>query len=147
ARLIAEALVLAIRQRHRGRHGDRVAGVDAHRIDVLDRADDDEVVVLVADDLELVLLPAEDALLDEDLVRRRLAERPLHLALELARVLDDGAALPTEREARAQDHGITGVLDDLARLFDGARVAGARALEPDARHRLLEEEAILRLAE
>src|SRR5690606_39305748 len=83
----------------------------------------------------------------EDLVRRRLAERPLHLALELARVLDDGAALPTEREARAQDHGITGVLDDLARLFDGARVAGARALEPDARHRLLEEEAILRLAD
>ena len=38
------ALVLAVGERHRRRDGDRVAGVDAHRIDVLDRADDDDVV-------------------------------------------------------------------------------------------------------
>ena len=58
---VAQELVLLVGQRHRGRDGDRVARVHAHRIEVLDRADDDDVVLLVADDLELVLLPAEHA--------------------------------------------------------------------------------------
>ena len=50
-----------------GRDGDRVAGVHAHRVEVLDRADDHDVVVPVAHQLELVLLPAEDRLLEEHL--------------------------------------------------------------------------------
>ena len=48
----------------------RVAGVDAHRVDVLDRADDDDVVVAVAHHLELELAPAEHRLLDQHLVDR-----------------------------------------------------------------------------
>ena len=76
ARRVAQALVLLVGQRHRRRDGDRVAGVHAHRVDVLDRADDDEVVGAVADDLELELLPAEQALLDQALVRRALLEAP-----------------------------------------------------------------------
>src|SRR5205814_278816 len=54
-------------QRLRGSHGDRVAGVHAHRVEVLDRADDHAVVGPVAHDLELVLLPTGDRALDEDL--------------------------------------------------------------------------------
>ena len=42
---VAHPLVLPVGQRHRRRHGDRVAGVHAHRVDVLDRADHDHVVV------------------------------------------------------------------------------------------------------
>ncbi len=56
---IAHRLVFAIGQRHRRRHGDRVAGVHAHRIEVLDRADDHDVVRVIAHHLELELLPAE----------------------------------------------------------------------------------------
>src|SRR5580692_4484294 len=41
---------------------------DAHPVDVLDRADHHHVVVTVAHQLELELLPAEDALLEQDLV-------------------------------------------------------------------------------
>ena len=41
---VAHALVLLVGERHRRRDGDRVAGVHAHRIEVLDRADDDDVV-------------------------------------------------------------------------------------------------------
>ena len=67
-------LVLAVGERHRGRHGDRVAGVDPHRIEVLDRADDHDVVGAVAHHLELVLLPPDDAALDQDGVDR--GERP-----------------------------------------------------------------------
>jgi hypothetical protein len=63
--VVAHRLVLAVRQGHLGGHGDRVAGVDAHRVDVLDRADDHGVVGPVAHHLELELLPAEHRLLDQ----------------------------------------------------------------------------------
>jgi hypothetical protein len=65
---VAHHLVLAVGERHRRRHRDRVAGVHAHRIEVLDRADDDDVVGAVAHHLELVLLPAEQRALDQHLV-------------------------------------------------------------------------------
>ena len=64
---VAQALVLAVGQRQRRGDGDRVAGVHAHRVEVLDRADDHDVVALVAHELELELLPAEDRLLEEHL--------------------------------------------------------------------------------
>jgi hypothetical protein len=41
--------------------------VHAHRVEVLDGADDDAVVGAVAHDLELELLPTGDRRLDEDL--------------------------------------------------------------------------------
>ena len=41
---VAHPLVFLVGQRQRRRDRDAVAGVHAHRIDVLDRADDDEVV-------------------------------------------------------------------------------------------------------
>ena len=67
---VAHPLVLDVAQRLGRRHRDRVAGVDAHRVEVLDRADDHAVVRPVAHDLELVLLPPGDRPLDEDLVHR-----------------------------------------------------------------------------
>ena len=65
-RRIAHPLILAIGQRLRRRDGDRIAGVHAHRIEVLDRADDDDVVLQVAHHLEFELLPAEDGFFDQD---------------------------------------------------------------------------------
>ena len=50
-----------------GRDDDRVAGVDAERIDVLHGADRDARVIRVAHDLVLDLLPADEAALDHDL--------------------------------------------------------------------------------
>ena len=62
---VAHPLVFLVGQRLRRGDGDRVAGVDAHRVEVLDRADDDDVVGLVAHHLHLVLLPADDRFLDQ----------------------------------------------------------------------------------
>ena len=67
--VVAHRLVLAVGERLLRRDGDRVAGVDAHGVEVLDRADDDGVVAVVADHLELELLPAEDRLLEQHAVR------------------------------------------------------------------------------
>ena len=68
---IAQALVFLVGERLRRRDGDRVAGVHAHRVEVLDRADDDAVVRLVADHFHLEFLPAQHRFLDQHFVHRR----------------------------------------------------------------------------
>jgi len=52
-----------------GRDDDGVSGVDAERVEVLHVADGDAVVVAVAHDLVLDLLPPLHRLLDKDLGR------------------------------------------------------------------------------
>ena len=58
---VAHDLVFLVGERLRRRHRDRVAGVHAHRVEVLDRADDDAVVLAVAHHLHLELFPADAA--------------------------------------------------------------------------------------
>ena len=60
-RRVAHDLVFLVGQSLRRRDGDRVARVHAHRVEVLDRADDDAVVLAVAHDLHLELFPARGA--------------------------------------------------------------------------------------
>ena len=103
---VTKPLVLAVSERHRRRDRDRVSGVHAHRIEVFDRTDDDEVVGLVADDLELEFLPTEDALFDENLDGLRLIERPSELLPELFAIVGDAASRAPEREARPDDDRI-----------------------------------------
>ena len=122
---VAHPLVFLVGQRLRRRDRDRVAGVDAHRVEVLDRADDDEVVRLVAHDLQLELLPADQALLDQELAGRREVEAALADLLELVAVVGDAAAGAAEREARPQD----------AREADARRCSARSALH---RERLVE---------
>ena len=66
---IAQALHLAVGEGQRRSNRNRVARVHADRVDVLDRTHDDDVVRLVAHELELVFLPAEDRLLKQNLGR------------------------------------------------------------------------------
>ena len=60
---VAHPLIFLVGQRLGRGHGDRIARVHAHGIEILDRADDDHVVVGVAHDLHFVFFPAEDRLL------------------------------------------------------------------------------------
>src|SRR5581483_1236228 len=140
---IAHAVVLAVGERQRRRDGDRVARVDAHGVEVLDRADDDDVVLLVADDLELELLPADDRLLDEDLVDRRGAQALVADLVELLDVVRDAAARAAERERRADDRGEPELLAGGARFLERLDDARARALEADRLGDVLELLAIL----
>jgi pimeloyl-ACP methyl ester carboxylesterase len=57
--------------------------VNTHRIQVLDRADDDDVVVQVANHLELELVPAAHGLLHEHLADRRFLDAALDLRPQL----------------------------------------------------------------
>ncbi|MPM54301.1 hypothetical protein SDC9_101079 [bioreactor metagenome] len=51
-----------------GGDGDAVTGMDSHGVDVLDRADNDRVVILVTHHLHLKLLPPDQGLFDQGLV-------------------------------------------------------------------------------
>ena len=94
-----------VRQRLDGRDDDRVAGVDAERVHVLHRTDRDAGVVRVAHHLVFDLLPADQALLDHDLVDRTEAQAGANaLPIGLGRV-HYAAARATEREGGADDRG------------------------------------------
>lgn len=63
----------------------------AHGVDVLDGADDDDIVSEVTHDLELVLLPAEQGLLDEHLLGVRGGEAGAADVLKLGPVVGDAS--------------------------------------------------------
>ena len=63
--LVPKLLVEPIGERLGRRDGDAVSGMDAHRIDILDRADHHDVVVVIAHHLQLELAPAQHRLLHE----------------------------------------------------------------------------------
>src|SRR5213078_578815 len=97
----AQQLILGVIERLRRRHHDRIAGVDAHGVDVLHVAYRDAVVAGVAHHLVLDLLPALETLLDQylgDAAGESAPQGRFDLRLEP----HDAAALPAERVAAAQ---------------------------------------------
>ena len=118
--------------------------MDAHRVEILDRADDDALVLVVAHHFHLVFLPAQQALLDEDLVDGRGVEAGLGHALEFLAVIGDAAAGAAEGVGRADDDRELAADegDRLARGFEGLHDAGARDVEADVEHQLLEDLAV-----
>ena len=69
-RCIPHRLVFAVGERLRGSNGDGIAGVNAHGIEVLNRADDDHVVGEIAHHFEFVFLPAENRFFNQNFVYR-----------------------------------------------------------------------------
>ena len=140
---VAHLLVLEVGQRLDGRHRDRVAGVDAHGVEVLDRADDDAVVGPVAHDLELELLPASDRAFDEDLVDPAGVEALGRDPFELLGCRSDAGAAPTEDVGRT-DHGRKAdALDHPTCLVHVVGDTGGWDVEADLEHRRLEALAVL----
>ena len=123
------------------------AGMDAHRVDVLDRADDDAIVPFVPDDLHLEFFPAEHALLDQHLIGRRSVDAALDDLDELAPGVGDAAAGAAEGEARADDRRQADVVERDQSLAQGLDLVRARRLEADPGHRLAEQLAILGLVD
>ena len=157
---IAHDLVFLVGQRQGWCDGDGVAGVDAHRVDILDRADDDRIVRLVADDLHLELFPAEQALVDKDLGNRGGSKARADDLFILFDIVGNAPARAAKREGGANDGGqadlfedfhrfleaadpviaddLAGIVPDLGRSDDG----GSWVFEADAVHGFAEEFAV-----
>ncbi len=115
---VAHDLVFLVGQRQSRGDGDRIAGMHPHRIDVLDGADDDAVIRLVADDLHLVFLPAEHALLDQHLVGGGGVEAALDDLEEFLAVIGDAPARAAEREGGADNGRQPHMREGLERLAE-----------------------------
>ena len=126
-RSVAHHLVFLVGQRLRGRDRDRIAGVHAHRIEILDRADDDAVVRAIAHHLHLEFLPADERLFDQDFGDRRQSETALDDLFEFLAIVGDAAAGAAERESRPNDERkLADLVRDSIGVGDGARDAGTR---------------------
>ncbi len=141
---VAQPLVLDVREGLRGGHRDRVAGVDTHGVEVLDRTDDHHVVGVVAHDLELVFLPSRDRLFDQDL-RHRARRQPVRRdPAHLLGVVGKPGATPAEDERRSHDDRVAHFLGHLHGFIEGVGEAGRGDGEPDLLHRGLELVTVLR---
>ena len=63
--------------------------MDAHCVEILDRADDDNVVVDIPHDLEFVFFPTHDRDFDQDLVNRTQLETACDNLIKLFTVVGD----------------------------------------------------------
>ncbi len=124
-----------------------IARMHAHRVDILDRADNDAVVRLVADDLHLILLPAEHQFLDQHLARRRSVQPALDDPQIFLAVIGDAAAGAAEREGRTDDGGQADRVERLEGFAEIMSQHGARRGETDFAHRLLETLAVFGLVD
>jgi hypothetical protein len=114
---IAHALVFPVSQCERRRHGDRVAGVHAHRIEILDRADDHDVIAAVAHHFQLELFPAGEVLFNEHLSDPRLAEPVANEVFEFFRRAREPAARAAQRERRPETGRQPDVFQNLQCFF------------------------------
>ena len=115
----------------------------SHRIEVLDRADNHDVVCKVAHHFELKLFPTEYRLFNQHLVNRRRGQSAANDFFKLFRVVSSAAAGSAKRERRANDRGITGLRHDRLCVVPRLRKTATRHLEAGFVHRLFEEQTIL----
>ncbi len=142
-RLVAELLVLLVGERLLRRHADAVAGVHAHRIEVLDRAHDHHVVGVIAHHLELELAPSEDRFLEEYLADRRRGQPAPDDAREVRLVANDTPAATAERERGPHDQRQADVRNRGLGVGDTVRDRTARDPQAGGGHRLPESLAVL----
>ena len=118
--------------------------MDAHRIEVFDRADDHAVVSAVAHDLHLEFLPAEERFLDQNLAHRREVEATAADFIEFLAVVGDAATRAAQSESGADDEREGANLrPNLTGFLERVGHAGPGAIEPDLEHDIFEDQAVL----
>src|SRR3954462_282005 len=121
--------------------------MDAHRIEILDGANDDAIVLVVAHHFHLEFFPANNRFLDKQFVRRRSIQPALADSQKFFLVVSDTAAGSAECErwpddGREPNHGL-----HLQRLFDTMSDGRTRTGKANTGHRLFELLTILCLVD
>ena len=119
-------------------HGDGIPGVHAHGVEVLDGADDDAVVVLVADNFHLVLFPADQGFVDQQFVGGRQVQAAGTDFFEFVAVVGDTTAGAAHGEGGADDAREADVVGHFPGFFHGVGDGGAGAFQADLFHGLVE---------
>ncbi len=140
---VTHDLILAVRQRLDRGYGDRIAGVNAHRVDVFNRANDHAVVGAVTHDLHFKFFPAEQRFVDQYFRDRREIEAAGDDFLIFLAVVSNATALAAEGESGPDDQREgSDFLRNFAGFFHRVGDSGARHIEADFDHRLFEKLAV-----
>ena len=140
-RQLLQHLQLTLVERAGGSHYDRLTGVDTQRVEVLHTCNGKAVVVAVADNLKLDLLPAFERLLDQNLLR--VSERTLAQLHKLLLVAADTTTQATQRISRAnhnREADLASCCDSVLHRLYGLRDGG---LDVDLVELLHEQIAVL----
>ena len=113
ARHVAQPLNLFVGQGLSRRDGDAVAGVHAHRVQILNRADDDEIAFGIPHQLQLIFFPAEQALIDQHLAQGALLNAVGSDPPQFVAIVSDAPAGAAHRERRPNQNRIA---DDLGKI-------------------------------
>ena len=132
--------LLANRQHRRGAEG--VAGVNAHRVDVFDKADGNQFIVRVADDFDFQFFPTGDRFFDQNFRNHRSGQTASDDGAEFFRIVRDPAAGAAHRVRRTHDARISELGDDRFGFFHRASDFAARGFDPEFRHRVFKFETV-----
>ena len=144
---VTHDLQLFIGKRLGRRHGDGVTGMHTHGIKVFDGANDDAVVLFVADHFHLVLFPAQQRLVDQQLIGGRQIQTALADFFKLFAVVCHTTARAPHGETGANDAGETQGLKGRVSFVHVMGNGRARALQTDGLHCLIKTGAIFRLVD
>ena len=141
-RSVSHPLVFLVRQRLRRRHGDGIARVHAHGIEILDRAHHDEVVAIVAHHFQLEFLPTQHRFFHQRLVHGACIESARDRFCEFLAVVRDRAARPAQRERRPDHNRISQLVGQPQRVRDVVHQRRRRHFEADLPARILEPQPV-----
>ena len=143
----AQHLIFPVGQRLRGGHHDGVAGVHAHGVDVLHGADLDHISGGIPHDLELDLLPAGDAPLDQHLPHPGEVDAPVGDLPQAGLVIGDAASGAAQGVGRADNDRVADGSGKGHRILHALHHVAHHAGLADGFHGVLEALPVLRLAD
>ena len=119
--MVAHDLVFFVGQRQGRGHGDRIACVYTHRIDVLDRANDDRIVSGVTHHLHFELFPAKQAFVDQDLPHWRRVHARAAVEFVIVAVIGHATAGAAHGKGRADNCGQADIVQRVERKLNPRR--------------------------
>ena len=118
--------------------------MDPHGVKIFDGTDDYDVVSGIAHHLQLVLFPANDRFLHENLVGGGSVDAAQRHLFVFFHVIGDAATGPAQGKRGADDRRETDLLYNLHRFLEIVGKTGAGHIKADPLHRLLEQGAVFR---
>ncbi|OQC01327.1 MAG: hypothetical protein BWX80_03366 [Candidatus Hydrogenedentes bacterium ADurb.Bin101] len=135
---VAHSLVFPVGERLGRRYCDAVSGVDTHRIQVFNGADDNYVVMEITHDLQLIFLPADYGFFNEDF-RYGAGVQSVFDGMEVFVFIEGKARAGTAQgKGRAYNRGISDLFAKNMGLFKGMNHLAAGHVEADPFHGFFE---------
>ena len=144
---VTHDLVFLIGQRLGWRDSNGVTGVHTHRIEVLDRADDNAVVLFIADHFHLVLFPANQRLINQQLIGGRKIETASTDLFKLFAVVSNTATRAAHGERGTNNARKADLIQHTVGLSHAVGDTGTRAIQADGLHRLVKARTVFSLVD